>query len=96
VYLYSIGIRELGKEYMERKYGESIKIYKEYYTCYHFFMLDMARFIGREDFTTFGLCNGDLQKMFQYVLAEIKEYFMRRIPKEYIFSMKLYNKIFLY
>jgi len=32
----------------------------------------------------------------QYILVEIKENFMKRIPKKYIFSMELYNKILLY
>ena len=86
---YSIGIRELGKDYMEKKYGESIRRYKELYRCYVYLLLDTSRLMGVK-------LEGEMKYYLHKESIKGEIVWEKIVPKKYVFSMELYNKLIIY
>jgi len=100
--IYEKGEKELGKEYMEKKYKIVLKKLEELYKCRQLLLMDMRRLMGfkKEEWIVQPKAELKLysEEEIDYFLGVIKELdsnsFYKVVPKNYIFSFELYNRLF--
>jgi len=98
-WLYLEGIKKLGLNFMKR-YDKVIERMKDLYRCSQFFKMDLRRLMGYKKEEWLLEINKELQYLkFEKKLSKIlnsEMIFYNKVPKNYIFSFSLYNKLFYY